>query len=70
MTKTINLKVTGMNCCHCSAAVEKALKAVAGVVDAKVDLKGCAAEVTAEESVTAAALIAAVVDAGFEAAEA
>lgn len=70
MTKTINLKVTGMNCCHCSAAVEKALKAVAGVVDAKVDLKGCAAEVTAEETVTAAALIAAVVDAGFEAAEA
>lgn len=70
MTKTINLKVTGMNCCHCSAAVEKALKAVAGVVDAKVDLKGCAAEVTADEGVTAAALIAAVVDAGFEAAEA
>lgn len=34
----ILLKVEGMSCGHCQAAVEKALKAVAGVTDAKVDL--------------------------------
>ncbi|MEG6523474.1 CopZ family metallochaperone [Desulfotomaculum sp. 1211_IL3151] len=34
----ILLKVEGMSCGHCQAAVEKALKAVAGVADVKVDL--------------------------------
>ena len=33
------LKVEGMMCTHCKAAVEKACKAVPGVVDAVVDLR-------------------------------
>jgi len=34
----ITLKVEGMSCGHCQAAVEKALKGVAGVQGAEVDL--------------------------------
>ena len=33
------LKVEGMMCTHCKAAVEKACKAVAGVLDVCVELK-------------------------------
>ena len=40
MSKQISLKVTGMSCSGCSANVEKALKGVAGVSAASVDLKG------------------------------
>lgn len=32
------IKVNGMNCEHCKAAVEKAVKAVPGVKNAKVNL--------------------------------
>lgn len=32
------LKVEGMSCGHCKAAVEKSLKGVSGVKDAEVDL--------------------------------
>jgi len=35
--KQITLHVSGMNCGHCSASLEKALKEVTGVVDAKAD---------------------------------
>ena len=34
----ITLKIEGMSCEHCKSAVEKALMAVPGVSDAKVDL--------------------------------
>ena len=58
------LKVEGMMCTHCKAAVEKACKAVAGVTDAVVDLKAKTAKVTGSADVQA--LIKAIVDAGFE----
>ncbi len=32
------IKVNGMHCEHCKAAVEKAVKAIPGVKDAKADL--------------------------------
>ena len=38
MDKTM-LKIEGMTCSHCKAAVEKALKAVPGVIDVAVDLE-------------------------------
>jgi copper ion binding protein len=39
MSKQATLKVTGMSCMGCAANVEKALKGVAGVSGAKIDLK-------------------------------
>ena len=53
-----------MMCTHCKAAVEKACKAVPGVTDVVVDLKGKTATVTGNADV--AALKKAIVDEGFE----
>ena len=58
------LKVEGMMCTHCKAAVEKACKAVPGVTDVVVDLKGKTATVTGNADV--AALKKAIMDEGFE----
>ncbi len=40
MTETVNdiIKVTGLSCGHCAAAVEKAVLKIQGVRQAKVDL--------------------------------
>lgn len=56
--------VNGMMCPHCQARVEKACKSVPGVTDAVVDLK--AKNVTVTGTADAAALKAAIVDAGYE----
>ena len=58
------LKVEGMMCTHCKAAVEKACKNVAGVVDAVVDLKAKTVTVTGDADVVA--LKKAITDADFE----
>ncbi|NUN69911.1 MAG: heavy-metal-associated domain-containing protein [Bacteroidetes bacterium] len=69
--KTVTLAVTGMTCQSCANTVEKALKGVKGVKEAKVDLKKNQATVTlASTKTTAAVLIKAVGDAGFDAKEA
>jgi copper chaperone CopZ len=60
----IELNVTGMTCGHCKAAVEKALKAVAGVSAVTVDLEHGKAEVSGE-NVNPQALVAAVADEGY-----
>lgn len=64
MNKT--LKVEGMSCGHCKAAVERALKAVDGVENAMVDLSKKTAEVTLSKEVGDDALKKAVEDAGYE----
>ncbi len=64
MTKT--LQIQGMNCSHCSFAVEKALKAVPGVTAVTVDLSGKSATLEADASVTDETLTAAVTGAGFQ----
>ena len=63
MTKTI--RIDGINCGHCSSSVDKALRAVAGVTDVKVDLAAKTAAVEAEASASDDALKAAVTGAGF-----
>ncbi len=64
-TKT--LKIQGMTCNHCVMRVEKAIKAVQGVRDAKVDLQKGEAAVTYDEASEALVkLSAAVVDAGYK----
>jgi copper chaperone len=66
MQETI-IKIEGMSCGHCKAAVEKALKAVAGVETAVVDLEKKQAVVTGNAAM--AAMREAVEDAGYEVVE-
>lgn len=65
VTKT--LKIQGMTCNHCVMRVAKALMAVPGVQDAKVDLQKAEAAVTYDDSkVTTDKLSVAVVEAGYK----
>ncbi|MDF1524482.1 MAG: cation transporter [Trueperaceae bacterium] len=61
-----DLKIEGMTCGHCTAAVTKALEKVAGVSSAQVDLATGQAHV--EGHAELAALVAAVQDEGYQAA--
>lgn len=61
----IVLQVQGMGCQGCVDSVEEALNAVDGVTEAKVDL--AAQTATIKGTAKAESLIAAVVDAGYEA---
>jgi Cu+-exporting ATPase len=66
----IKLQVTGMTCASCVMRVEKTLKAVPGVKQASVNLATEEASVSADASVTADALAAAVRKAGYDVATA
>lgn len=66
MQETI-IKIEGMSCGHCKAAVEKALKAVPGVETAAVDLEKKQAVVTGNAAMEA--MREAVEDAGYEVVE-
>jgi copper chaperone len=62
------LHVTGMTCGHCQAKVEQALKGIAGVYSAVVDLQDGEAEIDFnDDSVTTQQLVAAVEQAGYKA---
>ena len=58
--------IEGMKCMHCKASVEKALKGVAGVTEAEVDLEAKTARIETDAGVTDEALMAAVKEKGFE----
>ncbi len=60
------LKVEGMSCGHCKAAVEKALKSIDGVENAVVDLANKSADVTLTKEVSSDVLSKAVTDAGYD----
>ncbi|MGI6070681.1 MAG: heavy metal translocating P-type ATPase [Blautia sp.] len=62
----ITMKINGMMCGHCKAAVEKALGAVAGVEKAEVNLEEKAAYVTADAGISKEDLKNAVTEAGYE----
>jgi copper chaperone len=62
------LKIEGMTCGHCVAAVKKALEKVPGVTGAQVELASGRARVDGEPSLDA--LLAAVQDEGYQAAPA
>ena len=61
-----HLIVEGMMCQNCVKHVTKALAGLPGAADVAVNLEGKCADVTVPESVTDAAITAAVVDAGYE----
>jgi copper chaperone len=64
----VKLRVTGMTCGHCQAKVEKALKGIAGVYSAVIDLPDGEAEIDFnDDTVTTQQLVAAVASAGYAA---
>ena len=63
----ITLKVTGMTCGGCVAAVKKTLEAIAGVEEAAVDLQSGRAEVITRDDISPDQLVMAVKLAGFDA---
>ncbi len=64
--KTI-LNVTGMSCQHCVRAVKEALEGMDGVNTVDVSLEANTATVEHDSAVTVDAMIAAVVEEGYEA---
>lgn len=69
--ETTQLKVDGMTCGSCVASVTKALKRVPGVQEVEVDLRGGTARVSGERAAQQVdALVAALGEAGYEAAPA
>ncbi|WP_126452728.1 heavy metal translocating P-type ATPase [Sulfuriflexus mobilis] len=66
-SSSVRLSIGSMSCAGCVASVEKALQQVGGVASASVNFAEHTAEV--QGSASASALIKAVVDAGYEAAE-
>jgi copper chaperone len=64
---TTTLKVQGMTCNHCVMRVAKALKAVPGVQDAKIDLQKAEATVSYDDAkVSPEKLAVTVVEAGYK----
>ncbi|MGE4299365.1 MAG: heavy-metal-associated domain-containing protein [Desulfovibrionaceae bacterium] len=61
------VKVKGMSCQHCVQSVTKAVSAVAGVANVKVDLMAGTASYEETTPVDVAAVKAAIVKVGFEA---
>ena len=57
--------VAGMTCAHCVASVTEELSEIPGVEDVQVDLDSGAVAVTSNQPVSAAAVKAAVEDAGY-----
>lgn len=66
-TADLRLPIAGMTCASCAGRVEKALRAVPGVIDASVNLATERAQVRALPDVSAGDLIAAVATAGYRA---
>lgn len=63
--KMITMKINGMMCAHCQAAVKKALEGIDGV-QADVNLEDKAAYITAPDNVDKDVLVKTVTDAGYE----
>ena len=64
MSQEQELRITGMSCSHCVAAVKKALESVPGVARAEVEVGR--ARVLAERPIDRDALASAIRDAGYE----
>lgn len=60
------VRIEGMTCGHCAAAVQAALEGVAGVTGVTVDLPAGRARVVGANDIPAPTLAAAVEDAGFD----
>ncbi|TIC88353.1 heavy-metal-associated domain-containing protein [Nocardioides sp. GY 10113] len=65
MSTTSTWTVTGMTCEHCVASVTEEIEEIAGVEDVEVDLPTGAVTVTSAAPLDAAAVAAAVEEAGY-----
>jgi copper chaperone CopZ len=63
---TTTIRIEGMSCEHCTAAVATALRAVPGVADVRVELAAGRALLTLNAPVADEILTAAITDVGFE----
>jgi copper chaperone len=61
----VKLKIEGMSCAHCALTVDKALKAIPGVADAKVEV-GSAQVSFDPEKATVEKMKAAVAEEGYK----
>lgn len=66
MSNTETLKVSGMTCGHCAAAVTEEISKIDGVTDVAVELDGGRVVVTSGAPLDHALLGAAVQEAGYE----
>jgi copper chaperone len=66
MTTTSTWTVTGMTCDHCVRAVTEEVSGVGGVTSVQVDLTSGRLVVESDGPIDAAALVAAVDEAGYE----
>ena len=64
---TYELKVDGMSCGHCTAAVETSLKKIEGVVEAQASLESGYVSIETSAEVAVETLLAAVREAGYSA---
>lgn len=65
-TQNVVLRVEGMSCRHCAAAIEKAVRALPGVENVRVDLGRKEVEVAfAPETTSVDDIAAAITDAGY-----
>ncbi|MDI6709357.1 MAG: cation transporter [Bacillota bacterium] len=66
MSRSLVVYVKGMSCRHCKAAVEKAVGAVPGVREVRVDLPSGEVRVTVADAGLAARVAEAIGGAGYE----
>lgn len=66
MSQVQTVKVMGMSCDHCRAAVEKALSSLPGVKEVTVDLAAGEAKIRSEGAIDAQAIRQAVQGAGYQ----
>jgi copper ion binding protein len=66
MTSTHDFSVPGISCGHCKAAIEETVGEVAGVLSVDVDVDAKTVAVSSDDSVTEAALVTAIDEAGYD----
>ena len=66
MSDNLTLKVEGMSCGHCVAAVKKALEAESNIESASPDLDSATVNITGD-NLDASALVAVITEAGYTA---
>ncbi|MEM9958967.1 MAG: heavy metal translocating P-type ATPase [Pseudomonadota bacterium] len=64
-SRTMTLRIQGMNCASCVGRVERALKSVAGATDVSVNLATSRAELRIDRSVDRSAVVKALQEAGY-----
>lgn len=65
--KTLQFKISGMHCESCAKIIKMNIEEVSGVGEIKIDVKGGAAQVGADDFVKPEEILAKIKEAGYEA---